>query len=569
MKFLYAILITLTLFVSHTFSQEVFVDMPQDQGYVGIPMRLVVVFQNVSSDTEPSIPPIDGFTIRRRPGVNSSQQTTFINGKVMSTSTNTYTFFLTPQHVGVIEIPSITFIADGKAFQSLSKTIEIIETPTSGALKVEVSGTSSDVYLGQPIDMTLKIYVERFTDPILGITLDAREMFTLLSKNSSFGMFSDALQNGRASVQTVRGDTMEGVPTTFYVYSLEATTWPVTTGTLELDPISIIVDYPISLAQKRRSGFFGGNSLVIDQSSLVSAQAELPTIRVLTPPLQNQPEWYTGAVGTFDFRIIAQPARANVGEPISITMRITDISSGPVNLDYLSAPALDRLPALTSNFKVPDKPLGGTVEGRTKIFTQSIRPRNDGVTEIPPLPMSSYDPISDEYVTVWTKAIPITVDAVATVTASDVVGGTVQKNQPVTQQRTEVDGGILANYVGNDLLVSQTTEFTPVLLATIALPPFVFIGCAVSLFFKRRSQSDSAMEKISKKQAMQTIRSCEHLQSKVQVQKFARALRTLQKDSGQVDNVQLLINRCDAAQFGGFEDATLIQDANKVMEAIS
>jgi hypothetical protein len=394
-------------------------------------------------------------------------------------------------------------------------------------------------------------------------------MFTLLSKNSSFGMFSGALQDGRASVQTVRGETEESVPTTFYVYSLEATTWPVTTGTLELDPISIIVEYPISLAQKRRSGFFGGDSLVIDQSSLVSAQANLPTIRVLTPPLQNQPDWYTGAVGTFDFRIVAQPTRVNVGEPISITMRVTDISSGPVNVDYLSAPALDRLPALTSSFKVPDKPLGGTVQGRTKTFTQTIRPRKAGITEIPPLPMSSYDPNSGEYVTVWTKAIPITVDTVATVSASDVVGGTPQNNLPEMQQRADVDGGILANYVGNELLESQTTTFTPALLATVALPPFVFGGIVVILFYNRNSKSESAMKKHAKKQALQTIRSCEKLQSKAQVQKIAQALRVLQIDSGQDDMVRSLLQRCDAAQFGGYEDATLIQDANAVLETIS
>jgi len=543
--------------------------MPPNQGYVGVPMRFIIVYQNVESDEEPTLPPIDGFTIRRRSGLETSSQTTFVNGKITSTTSRKFTFYLTPLRVGTLVIPPLTFIADGKAFQTVQKMVEVVQTPTSGALKVEVIGTSGDVYLGQPIDMTLNIYVERFTDTALGVTLDAREMFSLMSQNSSYGMFFEALQDGRASVQTVQGETNEGVPTTFYVYSLQATKWPETTGLMEFDPISIIAKYPISLAKERSSGFFGGNSLVIDQSQLVSAQAQMPSINVLTPPLQGRPEWYTGAVGQFDFRVVAEPTHVNVGEPITLTMRVTDLSSGPINLDYLSAPALDRLSALTDYFKVPDKPLGGIAEGRTKTFTQTIRPRRADVTEIPPLPMSSFDPKTGAYSTIWTKSIPVSVQDVATVSASDLVGGDPRTSQSPRQTLTEIDGGILANYTGNNLLESQTTEVTPLVLAAVALPPLVFTGVLVGLFYQRRLKTDESKLKSAKKHAIQTIRSGIQPNNDVQIHHIAQALRTIQSDVPQQAEVQTLLNRCDAAQFGGFEDDSLLEDANKILETIS
>ena len=566
MKLFFTIAITLALFVSNVSSQEVLVDMPQQQGYVGIPLRLVVVYKNVTTDNEPSIPAIDGFTITKHGGTETSSQTTFINGKVTSSSTSKHTFFLTPQRLGELTIPALTFIADGKAFQSSERVIRVIETPTSGALKAEVTGTNGDVYLGQPVDLTLRIFVEQYIDKALNIELDAKDMFSTLRANSTFGVFTEALQDGRAHVQQVRGTTTEGIPATFFVYEVQATAWPETTGSLFLDPVSIVSKYPLSLAQQRSTGFFGGNSLVIDQSQLIIALPEVPAITVLTPPEQGRPDWYTGAVGSFTFRVVAQPTEVNVGEPITLTMRITDTSLGPVNLDYLSAPSLDRVPALTQSFKVPDKPLGGTVQGRTKTFTTTIRARKAGVTEIPALPMSSFNPTAEQFETMWTNPIPITVHAVDTVTASDLIGGTPSQTENSTEHQTEVAGGILANYIGDDLLLSQTTEWSPSLLASIALPPFACSCLAFGIFIRKQSRSEVAVTKYKRRKAIKTIRTLATSGNANQAQQVAKALRALDPESSSNVELTKLLQRCDASQFGGAKDVTLAQDANAFVD---
>jgi hypothetical protein len=295
----------------------------------------------------------------------------------------------------------------------------------------------------------------------------------------------------------------------------------------------------------------------------------MPSVNVLTPPIQGRPEWYTGAVGKFDFRVVAEPTQVNVGEPIALTLRVTDLSSGPVNLDYLAVPALDRLSTLTDYFKVPDNPLGGISDGRTKTFTQTIRPRNADVTEIPPLPMSSFDPKTGTYSTIWTKPIPVTVHDVATVSASDLVGGESRTKQPTSQTLTEIDGGILANYTGDNLLESQSTEITPAVLAAIALPPIAFVGIAFALLYQKRMHTDASKHKTAKKVALKTIRTYSQANRDVPIQEFAEALRTLQTDVPNHADLQSLLKRCDAAQFGGYVDASLFEDANKLVETIS
>jgi hypothetical protein len=568
MTLLRSILFTLIL-STQTFSQQVSVQMPGSQGYVGVPMKFIIVYENVQTPVNPTFPEIDGFNIVRLPNEQTSQRTTILNGKMTQTTTRAVTFVLTPNKSGVFTIPALTFTADGKPFQSTPRVISIEQPPTGGALKVEISGTDNDVYLGQPIDLTLNIFIEAFTDQRLGITLSGRDMVSLL--RGEFGIFRDAIDEGNISLREVRGNTDAGNSTTFYVLSVQATTWPETAGPFHMDPVSVLMNYPLSLIKERGIGIFGGQSLKVEQSNLISASGEMPVIEVLTPPHNDKPAWFSGAVGTYDFRIIAEPTRVKVGEPITITMRVTARTSGPINLDFLSPPLLDRVPALTNHFRVPDAPLGGIVEGRTKTFTQSIRPRNDGTIEIPPLPMTSFDPITLSYKTVWTKAIPISVEAVATVSAGDLLGTNEASASSTQTKLTEVVGGILANYTGDNVLRSQNISMTPFIIAAVVAPPCTFLCVLGGLFYSKRQRSSKLSPKGRAKVASSSIKRARSLQGTQQVETISNALRELQKtqeDDNFTHEIELLIRRCDALKFGGLVDATLPNDAESLVEAI-
>ena len=207
-------------------AQHVSVQMPNDHGYVGVPMQFIVVFENIDPDVEPKLPEIKGFSIRKLPNKQTSSQTIIRNGKVTSTSTVAVTFLLTPKEIGQLTIPQLTFMAGGKGFQSQAKTIQVTEPPTGGSLKVTVKGTQKDVYLGEPINLKLNIFVEQFTDNELGVTLEPRDMFSFIRTDSSLGVFADALANGRVQVSEQRGTNDAGKDATFLVFQASATTWP-------------------------------------------------------------------------------------------------------------------------------------------------------------------------------------------------------------------------------------------------------------------------------------------------------------------------------------------------------
>jgi len=568
--FLQSIFLVVFCFTTPLFSQQVYVDFRQSVGYVGVPIPLTVIFENVDQFEEPMLPSIDGFSSYRRDGQQNSSQTTIRMGKLTSTTTTRVTFVLTPLREGILTIPALVFNANGKAFSSSPRTLEVVQPPTGGALKAEVTGTEGDIYLGKPIDLTLRIYIEQFTDKTFQVQLDANDMFGRIRNDSEFGIFSEAVKARNISAQKVEGVNVAGEPTIFFVYDVTATAWPETTGELHLPDISILADYPISISKKQRGGFFGGTQLVINQSQLVSARATIPTIDVLTPPIKDRPDWFSGAVGNFDFRIVAEPKRVKVGEPITLTMRVTDLTSGKVTLDYLAAPLLDRVPALTDNFKVPDKPLGGIVKDRSKTFTQTIRARNDSPIEIPPLPFASFNPTTGKYVTTWSKPIQIHVDPVKTVSTNDLIGS----NQSVTMptKPIEVEGGILANYTGESLLLTDTISLTPKLIAAIAFPPVACAAILLFFAFRKHATLPTSIRKGAAKHATRTLKNATSIAQDQQAVHISKALRTLLTD--QVFNEQLseqmdaLLQRCDASQFGCFSDTELAKDAASFVEQL-
>ena len=568
-SFLFVLLCVFS-FSQQLFSQQVSIQFQHKTGYVGVAIPLYVVFENISQEVEPKLPTIDGFTIYKQLSNRTSEQTTFIQGKVTTTRRTIFTFILTPTTVGTFTIPSLKFNANGKIFQSTPRIITIEEPPTSGVLEAEITGTQGEMYLGRPVDLTLRIFMEAFTDPNSGVTPDAQFMFRRLRNDSNFGIFTEALENGDAKVQRVQGTSENGIPTTFFVFSVQATTWPETTGTLELEPIEIKADYPLAVSKPRRVGFFGSNQPVVEQSTLLSATAELPTIDVLSPPSNGQTEWFSGAVGHFDFRIVAEPTRVKVGEPITLTMRVTDLTSGPVNLDYLSAPLLPRVSALTDYFKVPDKSLGGTISERTKIFTQTIRPRDDSPSEIPPLPFTSFNPENGEYITTWSKPIPIQVEAVATVSAGDLIGASNNQTKPTSP--IELDGGILANYTGDDLLLSQRVEIDSTIRTAIVIPPIIFFSILLIFGIRKHAALPSSKQKGVRKVATRTLQNAMRLSSTEQAVQISKAIRALQSndtiDDAIAEKMNELIERCNATQFGGLSDAELGKDAVALVEQI-
>ncbi|MCP5112400.1 MAG: protein BatD, partial [bacterium] len=159
-------------------------------------------------------------------------------------------------------------------------------------------------------------------------------------------------------------------------------------------------------------------SFVVPSNSLALTVAEVPAA--------GRPDNFSGLVGNYRMAVQATPTEVNVGDPITLTLRI----SGPEYLDAIELPPLTNQTALARDFKIPPERAAGVVKGSAKSFTQTIRAKHSDVIEIPPIELAYFDADSGSYKVARTAAVPLTVQGTRIVTARDAEGfsdaGTVQ-----------------------------------------------------------------------------------------------------------------------------------------------
>ena len=124
-------------------------------------------------------------------------------------------------------------------------------------------------------------------------------------------------------------------------------------------------------------------------------------------PTENQPEGFYGLVGSYTISAQASPTDVSVGDPITLTLRI----GGSPYLKPVRWPALEKVPALADNFRIPSEKASPELVQGHKTFIQTIRAKNNTVTEIPPIPLVTFDPQTGSYRSVASEPIPLTVAA--------------------------------------------------------------------------------------------------------------------------------------------------------------
>jgi hypothetical protein len=171
-------------------------------------------------------------------------------------------------------------------------------------------------------------------------------------------------------------------------------------------------------------------------------------------------------------------------------MTVRDVSDRPADLHTLAAPALHQVDALTADFQVPEDRPGGLVSGRSKTFTQSIRPLRDDIDVIEPVPFSFFNPDTGAYETVFGPPIPIAVRTGRTLRANDLTG-LPATNQAEASNLTSVHGGLLANVTDpKQLLQQESAPSTFWLLAIVIVPPLVFVGTASTRRLSLQAQAN-------------------------------------------------------------------------------
>jgi hypothetical protein len=417
------------------------------------------------------------------PGRQSMKSTQWINGKFTSESKVTISVMVTPLVAGTVSIPPVSITVDGVEHQSPIIPIAVGKSDTGELLQVVVTSGQGSAYVGEQLDLVLRIAVKPYRSPEFGVTLSEADMWNLIDADrSTWGIFGQAMRemSQRGQRPAGREELLGGAA--WYVYDIPARIWPTRPGTPDVGDVRLFWRYPAALTAQR--GFFGGRELAIASTRNVSATGTVEGIDIIPLPEESRPASFTGAVGNFAIKASARPVRVAVGDPITLTVNITDLS-GTADMDAIQPPALGP-DSMGGDFRIPSAPLAGTVNGATKTFTQTIRPTHTGIDAIPPIEFSWFDPVTRTYRAASTEPIAVSV-APAELLATDTVLGA-PKAPAGRDTLTRVEGGVGAIVAASPALVADRGSLVSAAVAIplIALPPIACAGLALAIRRRER-----------------------------------------------------------------------------------
>ncbi|GGA66973.1 hypothetical protein GCM10008015_04640 [Flavobacterium palustre] len=414
---------------------------------LGLNERLQVdFFMNIDGDNfdEPSF---EGFRVVAGPMQQVSQS--WINGR--SSFEKIYTYYLLPNQKGTLVIKQATIEYNGKIYKTSPVKVNVtnaVEQPRDPNdisvsadhnlyLVADVSKTNP--YINEPITLVYKLYFNN-----IGITNSAEvnkpKYNDFWSQNIDVKQF--VVEEGMFRGQNFR-----------YIVLKKVVLYPQKSGKLTIEPLSLDID--VQLPTNRRNVF--GQMLIKEDRKRVSTGAK--TISVKALPEAGKPADFSGAVGSFDFRVTPTKTSLKNGESLDLVVSV----AGKGNLKLFNLPKPEVPNALEMYDAVHNEKVNTPLSGMTGKISDSytIIPQYKGDYPIKPLQFSYFDLKTGRYKTITSQQIVISVldgptptDAVATPSGS-------QKNTAVANEQfkyikleTKLEPMVIKDFFGSKLFYS-------------------------------------------------------------------------------------------------------------------
>lgn len=402
-------------------------------------------------------------------GNRDVSQTTFsfVNGKTTQKKIKRYvmSYSLSTQQTGQAQIPPTAVTIDGRTYTTNPVVVNILKPGTTDKLDFEVTLSEQQCYVGQPVILTVKFYISadigdfQFNIPALSsnsfyiedpdILSQQVKQFRLNTGMSVFVSQSRVLHKGKESI----------------LLAFSKVLIPKHPGKIEIGVSSVSADVVVGRARTRDS-FFDDFSIFGPRRQykrfMVSSPSKTLTVLALTE--EAKPAGFYGLVGRYTISASATPTKVNVGDPITLTIKI----GGSKYLKPVQWPALEQIPELAANFKIPSQKSSPTIQNGFKVFTQTIRANNDKIAAIPPIPLAFFDADKGKHVVAKTEPIKLEIEPTKILTNADVEG---RDFAPVNKEVEAIKKGLSANYEGPDVL--RNMSFSP--LGAAINPHYVFL----------------------------------------------------------------------------------------------
>ncbi|CAN5912585.1 hypothetical protein BH11VER1_BH11VER1_18630 [soil metagenome] len=466
-----------------------------------------------------------------------SNQTNIINGNIQRSAVITWQ--LMSSLPGEYVIPPQAIHIEGVPYDTNSTRL-IVKENASGAPSSQfdplmtLETEKREFYVGEVVPITVNVYVHRRT---------------LLRRVGLIEMPKDNFAIQRFPLQAEENTvTMGGIP--YRALAFQSTLSALQPGKYKLGPATseLILDVPMS-NDRTTHPFFAQS-----ESRKVKPVCNEIDVTVLALPTEGRPKNFNGVVGEFEMSMTADPQELAVGDPISVEISITGIG----NFDSLTPPVITdpdpwksypakRYRMSSSNVPVPHG------EPQSIGFNQVIVPKSHA-TFIPPFEFSYFSPSKKQYVTLRTKPTPIKVTTAARTpqeTNATTNGTTSGAPAPALEKAPEVKSII------TDILVPLPKDpvwlaMKPTLLKnkTFITVNIITLGVLLALILGKLVYT-SWLQYVHSPEAPVRELLGELHSSKTNAEFYALAARYIEVRKLTGDNIQSIMERHDALNYGG------------------
>lgn len=391
-------ILLLTFFISGLLSaQEVSFDAKVSKKQLGINERLRVDFtMNTDGDNfEP--PSFENFTVVGGP--SQSINNSWING--VRSFSKSYSYFLAPKKRGEFTIGQATIEIDGKTYKTLPVKITVtaaIDKPkdpndpnyiASEKIHLVAEISNGNPYLNEAITVVYKLYVAQNTGVRNWREIDSPRYNDFWSQNIDVKGID--IKQGTYNGEDYR-----------YVVLRKTVLYPQKTGKLTIEPLSL--DITVEVPSNRRDVF--GRSFMSTVNRTVASRNRVINVKPL--PENGKPESFSGAVGSFDFKVTTNKESLKATEALELKVSV----SGKGNLKLFRLPK----PTLPSALEVYEPEHSEKVNTRTSGMQGTISdsytvvPNFQGSYPIPKVSFSYFDLKTKQYKTLTSERFIIEVN---------------------------------------------------------------------------------------------------------------------------------------------------------------
>jgi BatD DUF11 like domain len=365
---------------------------------------------------------VDGLEIRR---TGTSQRIEMNNLNL--TSSVIYDYTVMPLRAGMFTIPPQTIRVGNNSLRTPALTLSVADSPgrssgTRPGRNTQAAGANNLVF-AELIVPKKTAYVGEVVPVQIRMGFDPRVRPRLIEppEITGQGFTAQKLQESGQNTETIAGRPYEVVTYKTAIAAARA-------GKFEIGPIKakaqvVVPRRPSAPRSRPRSPFdlfdeddpfsdpfFSNPFAQFGERREVEIKSE-PVALEVKPLPPNAPPSFSGAIGNFTMATDAKPKSVQVGDPITVTTTI----SGRGNFDRVNAPVIEdehgwhKYPP-SSKFKQDDE-VG--ISG-TKTFETVLSP-NEKKQALPLLAFAYFDPVREQYVTLHSEPISISVQGGAAI----------------------------------------------------------------------------------------------------------------------------------------------------------